>query len=72
MLCNALSHYTSSPPAGGAVSLRLGQARFSVSTGDRFIAAPLLRSPRGEAKEDVRGRMFNNLNFDLSALCGLY
>ena len=26
----------------------------------------------GEAKEDVRGRMFNNLNFDLSALCGLY
>ena len=45
---NALARYTSSPPAGGAVSLRLGQARFSVSTGDRFIAAPLLRSPRGE------------------------
>ena len=27
---------------------------------------------RGEAKENVRGRTFNNLNFDLSALCGLY
>ena len=64
--------YTSSPPAGGAVSLRLGQARFSVSTGDRFIAAPLLRSPRGEAKDSVRGRMFNSPRFDLSALCGLY
>ena len=37
-----------------AVSLRLGQARFSVSPGDRFIAAPLLRSPRGEAKESSR------------------
>ncbi len=36
-----------------AVSLRLGQARFSVSPGDRFIAAPLLRSPQGEAKERV-------------------
>ena len=43
--------YTSSPPAGGAVSPRLGQARFSVSAGDRFIAAPLLRSPQGEAKK---------------------
>ena len=47
---SASGTYTSSPPAGGAVSLRLGQARFSVSPGDRFIAAPLLRSPRGEAK----------------------
>ena len=57
MLRNALSRYTSSPPAGGAVSLRLmsvavpqAELRFSVSPGDRFIAAPLLRSPRGEAK----------------------
>ena len=43
------SNYTphlSAPPT--PVSLRLGQARFSVSPGDRFIAAPLLRSPQGE------------------------
>ena len=31
-----------------------------------------LASPRGEAKEDVRGRVFNSPRFDLSALCGLY
>ena len=43
---SASGTYTSSPPAGGAVSLRLGQARFSASPGDRFIAAPLLRSPQ--------------------------
>ena len=53
--CRATPHPSATPTA---VSLRLGQARFSVSTGDRFIAAPLLRSPRGEAKENVRGRMF--------------
>ena len=29
-------------------------------------------SPRGEAKEDIRGRTFNSPRFDLSALCGLY
>ena len=60
MLCNALSRYTSSPPAGGAVSLRLGQARFSVSPGDRFIAAPLLRSPqRGRQSRDRAARLAN-------------
>ena len=35
-------------PAGGAVSLRLGQARVLVPTGNQFNTAPLLRSPRGE------------------------
>ena len=60
MLRNVLSRYTSSPPAGGAVSLRFvsvavpqAELRFSVSPGDRFIAAPLLRSPQGEAKVRV-------------------
>ena len=66
------SRYTSSPPTGGAVSLRLGQARVLVPTGNQFNTAPLLRSPQGEAKEDVRGRVFNSPRFDLSALCGLY
>ena len=54
---SASGTYTSSPPAGGDVSLRLvsvavpqAELRFSVSPEDRFIAAPLLRSPRGEAK----------------------
>ena len=57
---SASGTYTSSPPAGGAVSLRLvsvavplAELRFSVSPGDRFIAAPLLRSPQGEAKVRV-------------------
>ncbi|MDY2906779.1 MAG: hypothetical protein SOT56_06145, partial [Eubacteriales bacterium] len=54
------------------VSLRLGQARVLVHTGNQFNTAPLLRSPQGEAKEDVRGRTFNSPRFDLSALCGLY
>ena len=35
-------------------------------------ALTLTASPQGEAKESVRGRTFNNLSFDLSALCGLY
>ena len=76
---SASGTYTSSPPAGGAVSLRLvsvavpqAELRFSVSPGDRFIAAPLLRSPQGEAKENIRGRTFNSPRSDLSALCGLY
>ena len=58
---SASGTYTSSPPAGGAVSLRLGQARFSVSPGDRFIAAPLLRSPQGEGKVGIvpRGQLTN-------------
>ena len=67
ILCNALSRYTSSPPAGGAVSLRLvsvavpqAELRFSVSPGDRFIAAPLLRSPQGEAKVGVMPRGLPN------------
>ena len=45
--------YTSSPPAGGAVSLRLGQARFSVSPGDRFISAPLLRGPQRGSQRGI-------------------
>ena len=53
--------YTSSPPAGGAVSLRLGQARVLVPTGNQFNTAPLLRSPQGEAKVGVvpRGSQTN-------------
>ena len=46
MLCNALSRYTSSPPAGGAVSLRLGQAWLLTSPGGQFTTKPLLRSPQ--------------------------
>ena len=60
---SASGTYTSSPPAGGAVSLRLvsvavpqAELRFSVSPGDRFIAAPLLRSPQGEAKVGIMPR----------------
>ena len=60
---SASETYTSSPPAGGAVSLRLvavavpqAELRFSVSPGDRFIAAPLLRSPQGEAKVGIMPR----------------
>ena len=49
---SASGTYTSSPPAGGAVSLRLGQARVLVPTGNQFNTAPLLRSPQGEAKEE--------------------
>jgi len=56
MLRNALSRYTSSPPAGGAVSLRLGQARVLVPTGNQFNTAPLLRSPQGEAKVGIAPR----------------
>ena len=63
---SASGTYTSSPPAGGAVSLRLvsvavpqAELRFSVSPGDRFIAAPLLRSPRGEARF---GAIFHGTN----------
>ena len=65
--CSASGTYTSSPPAGGAVSLRLvsvavpqAELRFSVSTGDRFIAAPLLRSPQGEAKVGIVPRVSPN------------
>ena len=58
-LSNALSRYTSSPPAGAAVSLRLGQARFSVSPGDRFIAAPLLRSPQRGSQSKGRAARFD-------------
>ena len=83
MLCNALSRYTSSPPAGGAVSLRLvsvavpqAELRFSVSPGDRFSAAPLLRSPQGEAKVRVvprgsRTNIFLPRIQKLSPLCTL-
>ena len=53
MLCNALSRYTSSPPAGGAVSLRLGQAWLLTSPGGQFTTKPLLRSPQGEVKVRV-------------------
>ena len=52
--------YTSSPPAGGAVSLRLvsvavpqAELRVLVPTGNQFNTVPLLRSPRGEAKVRV-------------------
>ena len=49
--------YTSSPPAGGAVSLRLGQARVLVPTGNQFNTAPLLRSPqRGRLNERLLPR----------------
>ena len=51
--CSASGTYTSSPPAGGAVSLRLGQARVLVPTGNQFNTAPLLRSPRGETKVEI-------------------
>ena len=54
---NALARYTSSPPAGGAVSLRLvsvavpqAELRFLTSPGGQFTTKPLLRSPQGEAK----------------------
>ena len=50
---NALARYTSSPPAGGAVSLRLvsvavpqAELRVLVPTGNQFNTAPLLRSPQ--------------------------
>ena len=58
---SASGTYTSSPPAGGAVSLRLGQARVLVPTGNQFNTAPLLRSPQGEAKVMVvpRGQLTN-------------
>ena len=56
---SASGTYTSSPPAGGAVSLRLGQARFSVSPGDRFIAAPLLRSPQRGSQSKGRAARFD-------------
>ena len=74
MLRNALSRYTSSPPAGGAVSLRLGQARVLVPTGNQFNTAPLLRSPQGEAKVGVVPRGSPNKHFftrirKLSPLC---
>ncbi len=38
--------YTSSPSAGGAVSLRLGQAWLLTSPGGQFTTKPLLRSPQ--------------------------
>ena len=73
--------YTSSPPAGGAVSLRLvavavpqAELRFSVSPGDRFIAAPLLRSPqrgrqsRGRATRHANKHFFTRIQ-KLSPLC---
>ena len=51
---SASGTYTSSPPAGGAVSLQLGQARVLVPTGNQFNTAPLLRSPqRGSQREIV-------------------
>ena len=80
---SASGTYTSSPPAGGAVSLRLvsvavpqAELRFSVSPGDRFIAAPLLRSPQGEAKVRVvprgsRTNIFLPRIQKLSPLCTL-
>ena len=53
MLRDALSRYTSSPPAGGAVSLRLvsvavpqAELRFLTSPGGQFTTKPLLRSPQ--------------------------
>ena len=46
-----------------------GKSRSSAARAARFrLWLPL----GGEAKVDVRGRTFNNLNSDLSALCGLY
>ena len=53
------------------VSLRLGQARFSVSPGDRFIAAPLLRSPqRGRLNERLSPEYGNFLRC-VRCLCQL-
>ena len=58
---SASGTYTSSPPAGGAVSLRLGQAWLLTSPGGQFTTKPLLRSPQGEAKVGVvqRGQLTN-------------
>ena len=74
MLCNALSRYTSSPPAGGAVSLRLGQAWLLTSPGGQFTTKPLLRSPqRGSQSNGHAARLTEQTSFariqKLSPLC---
>ena len=71
MLRNALSRYTSSPPAGGAVSLRLvsvavpqAELRFLTSPGGQFTTKPLLRSPqRGRQSRNRAARLAEQTGF---------